>query len=375
MKILVNAITAKMGGFKTLIISFIENISEHDGNEYYFLCPKGVIDKSLLNKKNINIIETDKGNLSHIKRFIWYQFSLPKYIKNNEFKYMINLTNYGPLNPKCNQILLLHNPKHVSKEVKESFSIKNRIKLFFQDIVFKVSLIGVDTLVVQTNYMKNGVVNKFKCPESKIKIIPSSPCEMIDENLDSEIENKLINFIGSEKNIICNITLYATHKNLELLLYAIKYIKDNNLCKLKLIITIDKNGGNDQYNLVNMIKKLDIQDYVLSIGNIKHSNIKKLLDLSKLFVFPSYAESFGIPFVEAMKCGKPIVAADLGFAHDVCGDAAMYFKYNDEKDLANKIVSLLNDKKLLEEKKENALKQSLRFDEKEIVSEYISLLV
>ena len=142
MKILVNAITAKMGGFKTLIISFIENISEDDGNEYYFLCPKGVIDKSLLYKKNINIIETDKGNINHIRRFLWYQFSLPKYLKKNKFDYMINLTNYGPIKPKCNQILLLHNSKHVSEQIKESLSIQNKIKLFVQDIVFKCSLIS-----------------------------------------------------------------------------------------------------------------------------------------------------------------------------------------------------------------------------------------
>lgn len=375
MKILVNAITAKMGGFKTLIISFVENISEDDGNEYYFLCPQGIIDKLLLDKKNIKIIETDKGNLSHIKRFIWYQFSLPKYIKNNEFKYMINLTNYGPVSPKCNQILLLHNPKHVSKEIKNSFSTKNRIKLFFQDMVFKISLMGVDTLVVQTNYMKNGVVNKFKYPEDKIRIIPSSPCEMVEENLDKEIERKLKKFIGCEKNIICNITLYAKHKNLELLLRAIKYIKDNSLCKLKLIITIDKNGGYDQANLINMITEFGIQDYVLSIGNIKHSNIKNILDLSKLFVFPSYAESFGIPFVEAMKCGKPIVAADLGFAHDVCGDAGVYFKYNDEIELAKSITNLLKDDSLLKQKGKSSLERSVLFNEKDIVRQYIELLI
>ena len=374
MKILVNAITAKMGGFKTLTISFLDNISENDGNQYYFLCPKGVIDKSLLNKKNIKLVETDRGDTSHIKRFMWYQFGLPNYIKNNRFDYMINLTNYGPINPRCNQILLLHNPKHVSEQIKESLNVKNRIKLFFQDIVFKLSLKGTDTLVVQTNYMKDGVVNKFKYNKDKIKIIPSAPCKIKDEELDKDIEEKLKKFIGNERNVICNITLYATHKNLELLLYAIKYIKDNDLCKLKLIITIDEDGGNDQNNLVRMINTLNIDDYVLSIGNIKHNNIKKLLDISKVFIFPSYAESFGIPFVEAMQCGKPIVAADLGFAHDVCGDAALYFKYNDKRDLAIKIVELLNDEELRLKKGNIAQERSSLFNEKDIVKEYTSLL-
>ena len=49
-----------------------------------------------------------------------------------------------------------------------------------------------------------------------------------------------------------------------------------------------------------MISKYDIDDYVMSVGNIKHDYIYQILNKSKVFVFPSYAETLGIPFIEAM---------------------------------------------------------------------------
>ncbi|MEG1312031.1 MAG: hypothetical protein RSD47_08505 [Romboutsia sp.] len=130
MKILVNAISAKMGGFKTLINSFISNIDEDDRNQYYFMVYEGTVDKSLFNKKNIYIIESKVGDMNHFKRFFWYQLELPKIVKKNQYDYMINMTNYGPTFPGCKQILLLHNPKHVSQEIIDSFNLTNKLKLF-----------------------------------------------------------------------------------------------------------------------------------------------------------------------------------------------------------------------------------------------------
>ncbi|PWX24169.1 hypothetical protein CYK95_15740, partial [Clostridium perfringens] len=157
--------------------------------------------------------------------------------KKNKFEYMINLSNYGPMFPNCKQILLLHNAKHISKEIKSSYTFKEKIELFVQDCILRVSLLGVYKLVVQTNYMKEGVVNKFRFNSNKIFIIPNAPNEILSEQIDYNLEKKLEDFINCESNILSDITLYGKHKNLELLLYSIKYIKDNRLGKVKLILT------------------------------------------------------------------------------------------------------------------------------------------
>ena len=150
MKILINAITGKMGGAQVIINSFIENINSEDENEYHFLVYTNAIKKGILNKigKNIFINESNKGDMPPIKKYLWYQFIFPRYIKKNGFEYLINLSNYGPVRPGCKQILLLHNAIHVSKEMRGILSLKSKIKFMLQYYVLKQSLQGSDTLVV-----------------------------------------------------------------------------------------------------------------------------------------------------------------------------------------------------------------------------------
>lgn len=373
MKVLINAVTSKMGGFKTLINSFIESIDENDKNEYYFFVYKGSI--NIENKKNnIRIIESVVGDMNYIKRIFWYNFKLPRIITKNNYDCMINLTNYGPIRPKCYEVLLLHNSKHVSKEMKMSLNLRNRFKLLLEDFILWTSLKGAKKLIVQTNYMKQGIINKFNYPKEKIVIIPNASVGQNKNSVDYELEKLIKEFTGLEKNILVNVTLYAKHKNLELMLKAVKYIKENNLAKIKLLMTIDKDEGEAATELLAKIQEYDISDYVLSVGNINHKNIHQLLDRAKIFIFPSYGESFGMPFVEAMRFGVPIIAADLGFAHDVCEDSAIYFKYNNELELANRIVELVNydDKRI--ELSEYSKKRSYLYDGKDVVKKYLNLI-
>ncbi|GEM_PF-7126725 len=374
MKILINAIISKMGGIKVIVNSFIESIDECDGNEYHLLAYENSIDKDVIEKKpdNVFIHETKAGDLSDIKKFLWYQFELPKYIKKNRFDYMINLSNYGPIKPGCKQILLLNNSKHVSEEMKRSNKTKNKAVLILQDSIFRLSLIGVTKLVVQTQYMKNGVLKKFNLVDGQIAVIPNCPQRMDQSVIDIDLENRLTHFIETETNVFVNITLYCRHKNLERLIEAVRYIKETSKMQFKLVLTIDDKEGSEAAYLLSLIKTYSLEDYVMSAGNIKHEHIHQVLKRAKAFIFPSYAESFGIPYVEAMRFGLPIIAADLGFAHDVCGEAALYFRYDSVEDLAEKMITVMCNNEIHERLRQESKRRNSLFDGEEIVKAYLS---
>lgn len=375
MKVLINAISAKMGGAKIILNAFLNNIDPQDKNEYYFMINKSSVNEKLIKKhqRNIHFYETDYGEMKKIKRYFWYQYSLPKFIKKNNFNYMINLTNYGPRKPCCKEILLCHNSRHVSKEIRDNINFLDRLKLILENLVLKISLKGSEKIVVQTNYMKKGLVQKFKCDEKKIHIIPIGTNDIDKKLFDENLERKLIEFIKAEQNVIANISLYTKHKNLERMLEAIKIIKQKYNYKIKLIMTINKEEEKAAETLLKLIDEYDISDYVLSVGNIKHDYIYQVLEKAKAFVFPSYGESFGIPFVEAMNFKLPIVAADLEFAHDVCGNAALYFDYRNSEDLAKRIIEILQEDKH-NALKQNSIERSKLYDEKYSIREYFRLL-
>lgn len=375
MKVLINAISAKMGGSKVIINSFMKNIPKDDGNEYHFLLYKNSVDLKKYGKQpNVFIHESHIGDMNYIKRFMWYQFTLPNYIKENKFDFMINLTNYGPLFAKCKQIILIHNAKHISIEMKKNFTFRDKLKLFIEDIVLMISMIGADKIIVQTQYMKNGLIKKFRIEDKKIVVIPNAVKSKEEYVFDPALENKLDTLICDNENVISYISLYSPYKNFSTLISAIEYLKNNKKLKVKLILTLDEREGEEVQKLLKQIKDRKLDDYIVSVGNINNENVFQVLRRSKVFVFPSYAESFGMPFVEAMINGIPILASDLEFAHNVCGSAAMYFNYEDKKDIAEKIELMLTNNELIENLSKKALEQSALYDEKIIMRKYFNLL-
>jgi glycosyltransferase involved in cell wall biosynthesis len=81
-------------------------------------------------------------------------------------------------------------------------------------------------------------------------------------------------------------------------------------------------------------------------GSVLYDEIQKLYEEHDIFVFPSLAESFGHPLVEAMASGLPIIASDIPVCREICEDAAVYFSPLDPKDLADNIIMLKNNPEL-----------------------------
>ena len=86
-----------------------------------------------------------------------------------------------------------------------------------------------------------------------------------------------------------------------------------------------------------------ISDRVIHTGLVDKEELVDFYNLADLFVFPSLYEGFGIPPLEAMACGTPVIAADNSSIPEVVGDAAVLFNGNDAMDLAKKIDAVLND--------------------------------
>jgi len=139
------------------------------------------------------------------------------------------------------------------------------------------------------------------------------------------------------------------HKNIIGLINAFAMVH-KSLPDLKLVIAGKKDSfihGID--NLDEYVANLGIDRQIVFTGFVEEDELYGLYKNARLFVFPSFYEGFGLPPLEAMASGVPVVASRTSSVPEVCGDAAMYVDPHDPQDIARGIIRVLREDSLRNE--------------------------
>lgn len=150
------------------------------------------------------------------------------------------------------------------------------------------------------------------------------------------------------------------HKNLEFL------IRNWEGISVPLVIA----GGRSIF--YDRLEKLITSKKIIHLGYV--DDLTELYKHAAVFVFPTLMEGFGLPPLEAMKHGVPVICSDIPVLHEVLGDAAIYFNPKDPNDLKKKLVyALANRKKLITAGKGQVKKYSWEKMAMETLEVYMSL--
>jgi len=348
--IFVNATATTEGGALTILEQFLDNIFLYSKSTYiyYIFCTSEKLNKYKSN--NINIINNIKGK-KWIDRLRWDLYGLKNWSKKKGIRadLIISFQNTG-VNYYNNvrQLIYLHNSIPFSKTINWTFFKKNeRILWFYKNIykkIIKFSLRKNSHIVVQVEWMKNAVVEQFNWNPMKISVRKPSVKKLSIENIP------MIDFEDTKFHIFypASITIYRKFKNHELIIYALKYIKDNKqeiYDNLMIHFTIDKNlNNNSNIITINIIKDLKISNHISLEGKLSYERVLSFYKSCDLLVFPSYIETFGLPLIEAASFGMPILAADMNYAREVIGSykGVKFLNYKDPKIWAENIIDLYN---------------------------------
>lgn len=145
-------------------------------------------------------------------------------------------------------------------------------------------------------------------------------------------------------------------KNLINLVKALTFIDDADI---KLLIVGEKSNLYD--DLANHIEHEKLNDRIIFTGHVPEKDLQLIYACATIFCFPSFAEGFGLPPLEAMKCGVPVVVSNRTAMPEICGDAAVYIDPDDPRDIGLKINSLLGDRKLYNNKVKIGLNRAAGF--------------
>ena len=139
------------------------------------------------------------------------------------------------------------------------------------------------------------------------------------------------------------------------------------------LVIVGKNDHKSE-NLTSIINTLNLQDKIIFTGYLEENELPLVYALSTVFCFPSYAEGFGLPPLEAMASGTPVIVSDRTSLPEVCEDAALYINPDTPSDIAKKINTLLASKEIINTFANKGVVQSEKFSWKKSAKNLMNII-
>ena len=214
-----------------------------------------------------------------------------------------------------------------------------------------------------SEFSRSEIIKFTGISEEKIRIVYFGIDLPETENV---IDNESIDKVKRKYNLPENFLLYVgnikPHKNLKSLLHALKILAKNN-SQIKLVVAGKADGfiTGDSESISLIQNDEVIKSAVVFAGYIENSDLPLIYKFATALIFPSFYEGAGLPPLEAMAYGCPVIASSAASIPEICGDAALFFNPDNVNDLANKIELVVNDKNLRMELIQKGIKNVRRF--------------
>jgi glycosyltransferase involved in cell wall biosynthesis len=311
-----------------------------------------------------------KNILFNIKNQLDIHIALPK-IRN---KYLIHLWVHFILPFKKGQIIFCPAniaPIFVPKDKKliltlhdvsflvypETFSVFFRL---YYNLLIPINIKRANKIITVSNFSRREILKHY--PEAKNKI------EVIYLGVDKRF--KLINNIN-KKNQILYVGSLNRRKNF---MNVIKAFELLNIKNIKLIVVGNfSNNFNIDIETQKLLKRAYKNKNIEFKKNIEDNELVKIYNESKLFIFPSLYEGFGLPILEAMACGVPVITSDISSLPEIGDSAVVYCDPYNIKDIKEKMEIVLKNKYLQKEIIKKGLKRVQDFDWKRSAQEHLKV--
>lgn len=182
----------------------------------------------------------------------------------------------------------------------------------------------MDAIIAVSNDGAEGITSLLKVPRKKISVIYNA--SQFSEDLMVEKQGSglfTIEKFSLPSNYKIVIGQIALKKNLDTLIKAIRILKDRNDLKSPLVMVGPRYSISDAGDIFNLIKELDLDEDVIYLGSVDRAELLMILKNAEILLMPSIHEGFGIPCLEAMQLGVPVIASNASALPEVIGDAGM----------------------------------------------------
>lgn len=331
----------KHTGIGRYVEELVENLVRIDRqNTYVIFCRRGDFDSITVGKKWKRVI-ADIPHYSLLEQlflpFIFWKekldllhvphFNLPILYPGRAVVTIHDILWHRTKGPEATTLSpLVYSIKHLGYKAAVSSAVSKAAKIIVP------SRAVADEIARQFGLTKNKIVVTYEGVPPKPRLAGRRGIE----------RSKLLQKYQIKKPYLLYVGALYPHKNVERLVQSIKQIGG-----VDLVVVCARDVFWDRFT--EFLEKEHATKYVNLVGYVTDGQLADLYRSAQAFVFPTLSEGFGLPGLEAMAYGTPVVCSDIPVLREVYGDAALYFDPGDPGDIASKIVLVLTDRRLRKE--------------------------
>lgn len=350
-------------GMDYVVLQEIREIQKIDTKNEYFVFVAPGEDKCLEDTRNVHILEIG-GNFYPL----WEQVTLPKVANELNLDILHCTSNTAPIRCKIPLVLTLHDIIFLEPRDKNNKSLYQNMGWLYRRLVVPKILKKCERIITVSNFEKDNIISKLNIPEAQMAMIYNGYNDWFKPISDTKsVYQKYIEkpsyffFLGNtdpKKNTERTLIAYSN------------YLKQSSVKRKLLMADLDKaylNGIVERNHIENILPSIVMPGYIVN------SDLPYIYNNAFAFLYTSLRESFGIPLLEAMACGTPVITSNTSSMPEIGGKEAILINPENPNEMTEKMLQLENDQAFYDQQKKIGLERAQLFSWRETAEQLLTV--
>ena len=294
----------------------------------------------------------------------WDQVSLPRRLAEDQVSVFLSPYYKGPLFSPCPTVITIHDLLFIRYP-------GCRRPWFDMRMILLAKLYAgrAPAIITDSEYSKRAILSLLHVPAEKVRVIPIAPDPVFRPIASTDAA--LLKY-GLVNPYLLYVGNFKPHKNLHRLLHSYAALERGLRARVPLVLA----GMDEEHRppLLRLAGTLGIADQVKFLGMIGDHDLPALYSGAAALVLPSLVEGFGLPALEAMCCGTPVIASNRAAIPEVVGEAGILFDPEDVPSMARAMTQVLTDPQLRERLRQQGLARAAEFTPERTTDQILGLL-